>query len=44
MGAVAPIGAGYIASSFGFNAVFVISLIISAVALTILKFAVQLND
>ncbi len=44
MGAVAPIVAGYIAASFGFNAVFVISLIISAIALTILKLAVRIKD
>lgn len=44
MGAIAPILAGYIATSLGFNAVFVISLVISAIALTILKLAVQIND
>jgi MFS family permease len=44
MGAVAPIVAGYIAASFGFNAVFAISLAISAIALMILKLAVHIDE
>lgn len=43
MGAVAPIVAGYVAASFGFNAVFMISLMISAIALIILKLAVHIK-
>jgi MFS family permease len=43
MGAVAPVLAGFIASSFGFDAIFYISIGISIIGLIILKFYIRID-
>lgn len=43
MGAVAPVLAGVVASSFGFDAIFYVSIVISVLGLAILKFYVDVD-
>ena len=43
MGAVAPVLAGVVASSFGFDAIFYVSIAISVLGLAILKFYVDVD-
>jgi hypothetical protein len=43
MGAVAPVIAGYIAQTFGFNTIFYLSLGIYTLAIGILRFLVKID-
>jgi MFS family permease len=43
MGAVAPVIAGYIAQTFGFNTIFYLALILYAIAISVLRFLVKVD-